>query len=200
MSNSRTTEFTITLRRSTEEQTFYTGQTTTGLVSLVGTITSMENAPVWLEGTTLTGILTGKEAFMKPIAEGVLAQYDKQVQQGISDPVVDVIVELGTKHIPLPATGINPTDGKESASIILQGFELVAIERGTSITMSDAAMATVIAKAQQINDNRSVAAYETSMQQRAARNANASKAVHDVAAGAPKVINKPAPITSTSAL
>ena len=192
-----TTEFTITTRRSTEAQAFYVGSTATGLISVVGTITAMENAPVWLEGKTFTGILTGKEAFMKPIVEGIIAQYDKQIGQGITDPVVDVIVELGTKHVPMPAMGINPIDGKESASIILQGFDLVCIERGTSVTMSDSAMATVIARAQTINDNRSVEAYETSMQQRAARSANASKAVHDVAA--PKA-NKPAPITSSSAL
>ncbi len=197
---SKITTFTITLRRSTEEQTFYTGQTATGLVSLVGTITSMENAPVWLEGTTLTGILTGKEAFMKPIAEGVLAQYDKQVQQGISDPVVDVVVELGTKHIPLPARGTNPTDGEESANLILQGFDLVQIERGTSVSMSDSAMKTIMTKAQAINDERSVRAYEDSMQRRVAR--NSSKAVGDVAAvGTTKVVtNKPAPITTNSAL
>lgn len=200
MSN-RNTEFTITVRRSTEAQAFYVGQTTTGLVSVVGTITEMENAPEWLEDTTLTGILTGPEAYMKPIVEGIIAQYDTQIKQGITDPVVDVVVELGRKHVPMPAMGINPTDGQEGANIILQGFSLVCIERGTSITLSQSAMQTVMAKASAINDERSVKAYEQSMERRATR--NASKGVGDVAASSstsPKLTNKPAPVTPGSAL
>ena len=164
-------EITITLRRSTDNQCFYCGDTEKGNFTLIGKITECVGGPDWLndESVVRTGLISGSELFIKPILEKAEKQYQTQLENGVTDPVVDVVIGMKAKYIPFPTMSINPTDGLPSSTVIFQAPEILRIERGTSITLGTEAQRILLEKTAQITTERDVRAYGISMEKSAVR-------------------------------
>jgi hypothetical protein len=171
-------EITITLRRSTENQCFYCGQTDKNF-TLIGKITECVGGPKWLrdENVIRTGLISGSESFIKPILESAEKQYQEQIANGVTDPVVDLLIGVKEKHIPFPTMSINPTDGLPSSTVIFQAPEILGVERGTSITLGIDAQRILLEKSAKISTERDVRAYDMSMEKSAQRAAQRSSDV-----------------------